>query len=155
MFCQKCGRETGAPIVSCPSCGEALKPTRRTESAEDTLLKIFGILFGVYGRFSLITLLAVLSLEWGDFMAGLGRFIACLPVAVLCQAIVFLGMIVLLKKKWALIPLGLILLLMGAGAVILILFGNHTAIAAANLTFAVGLLIGVFECLKAVGKEAK
>lgn len=153
MFCQKCGRETGEPIRSCPNCGEELKPIRNNESREDTLLKIFGIFFGVYGRFSLLTLLITILLESGDLMTGLYRLLLFLPVACLCQAVVFLGMMVLLKKKWAVLLLGFVLLGMGAGAVILILCGNHALIAAANLIFVIGLLIGVLECLKAFGRK--
>lgn len=153
MFCQKCGRETGEPIRSCPICGEELKPIRNNENREDMLLKTFGLLFGIYGRASLLTLLITVLIESDGLWTWALRTLMFLPVAVLCQTVVFLGMMVLLKKKWAVLLLGFALTGMGAGAVILILCGNHALLAGANLIFVIGLLIGVCECMKAFGRK--
>lgn len=148
MFCQKCGRETGEPIKSCPICGEEIKLNQTADNTQDTLLKTFGLLFCAYGRVSFFTLIITIIFEAGDLDSGLFRLLLFSPIAFLCRFIEFFGIMVFLKKKWAVLWIGIILTGMGISALALIFFGNHVLIAAANLIFVIGLLIGANECRK-------
>lgn len=172
MFCQKCGKEIPDGSAFCANCGtragesgtpqvayivKEAKPKPILTSGEKALITVIGILQIVWFSFWLLLLLfggSTASTAFGYDM----RVIQALQSIVLLEilffgAFIFFGVMVLLKKRWALIIFDVMQILGMVLSVILILFGNLLSII--ELIVHIVMVILIHKCTRALSREVQ
>ncbi|MCM1333579.1 MAG: zinc ribbon domain-containing protein [Bacteroides sp.] len=172
MFCQKCGKEIPDGSAFCANCGtragesgtpqvtyivKEAKPKPILTGGEKALITVIGILKIV--RFSLMMILFLIGGTTASSVLGYDiRVIQALQsimllVILFLGVFIFFGVMVLLKKRWALIIFDVVQILGMVISVILILTGNLLSVV--DLIIHIVMVILIHKSIKALSWEVQ